>query len=139
MGGSGGIFVAGGVRSPRSDAVVQILLRRRKNGFAYACRATNQRSAAIEQKCYFAWSLDSQTRDTCLQSKLIYQTFSSVQGHFGSRERHIGSHVVEFCNVKAGAGERAAFFVGRVNDEEMGPVGGFISGGLRRSSGLMRR
>jgi hypothetical protein len=52
------------------------------------------------------------------------------RAYLGSRSSHIGSHIVEFYNVKAGARQGPAFFVWEDDDEEMGPAGGFIYGGV---------
>jgi hypothetical protein len=38
-------------------------------------------------------------------------TLVQFRAYLGSRRRHIGSRIVEFYNVKAGARERPAFFV----------------------------
>ena len=52
-----------------------------------------------------AWTYSSTQKHAVTEagSSSYRYSFSSVQGHSGSRERHIGSHIVEFYNVKDGS------------------------------------
>ena len=67
----------------------------------------------------------SQIRSDCKVISIIPMDLVRFRAISGSQERHIGSHIVEFYNVKDGSARLPpSFFRLEASDEEMGPVDG---------------
>ena len=70
-------------------------------------------------------------RDRVAQSEYLVRVTSNAglvqfRAYLGSRSSHIGSHIVEFYNVRTAELALGRLFVWENGDEEMGPVSGLL-------------